>query len=465
MELFITKLFSEPAYYVSTVVSCLGSICVHEFSHAFIAHKLGDDTAKEGGYMTLNPFKTMGWLSIAALFLFGFSWGAVPVKREDSSRLRRAAISLAGPLSNLALLGIFALLLKGMYSVAPLATSNGFAYYCRLFLLVALYANAILFLFNILPIPVLDGWQTIEPFLPKFLIPSEESKSTIFRCFIFLALFSGGAGVFDKVFGKAVDGLTGKFLPMQVTANKLVSEGNELIEAQDYTGAYKAFEKAAELGSPEGKLSLAICLAEGQGCEANPEKAFAIFSEEGVREFPFAKFYIGIMRMNGLGCTQDYSKAYDLLSEPEVQQATPLARANLGVLLAEGLGVKVDMARAYALFNDAEVMSQSPVARFYMGVFLMMGEVCKKDEARAFELLYDDEVLNSVLAAKFYLGLCFYAGIGTKQDFAEAATLLKEAADTGEPNAVQFLGYQNGKMPDYGMPLEQLLRRMWNERK
>ena len=113
MELFITKLFEQPAFYISTVASFAGSICVHEYCHAFVAHHLGDDTAKEGGFMTLNPLKVMGWMSIATLLIFGFSWGAVPVKREDPSRLRRSAISLAGPLSNLALLGIVALFLKG----------------------------------------------------------------------------------------------------------------------------------------------------------------------------------------------------------------------------------------------------------------------------------------------------------------------------------------------------------------
>lgn len=49
MELFISNLFENPAFYVSTVVAFAGSICVHEFSHAFVAHRLGDDTAKEGG--------------------------------------------------------------------------------------------------------------------------------------------------------------------------------------------------------------------------------------------------------------------------------------------------------------------------------------------------------------------------------------------------------------------------------
>lgn len=104
MELFVTKLFTQPALYFSTVVSFAGSICVHEYCHALVADRLGDHTAKEAGYKTLNPMKVMGWMSIVALLVFGFSWGAVPVKREDSNRFRRSAIFLAGPLSNFVLL-------------------------------------------------------------------------------------------------------------------------------------------------------------------------------------------------------------------------------------------------------------------------------------------------------------------------------------------------------------------------
>lgn len=67
MELFINKLFEQPAFYFATIASFAGSICIHEYCHAFVAHHLGDSTAKEGGYMTLNPLKVMGWMSIAHL--------------------------------------------------------------------------------------------------------------------------------------------------------------------------------------------------------------------------------------------------------------------------------------------------------------------------------------------------------------------------------------------------------------
>ena len=383
MELFISNLFENPAFYVSTVVAFAGSICVHEFSHAFVAHRLGDDTAKEGGYMTVNPLKVMGWMSIAALLLFGFSWGAVPVKRDNPSRWRRSAISLAGPLSNLALLGAAAMLLKAVMAGAPFAEPPEPAFYARLFLICALYANVVLFLFNIVPIPPLDGWGTVEPFLPPSLIPSDKAKNVAFTLFIYLVCFSSTAGIFDR----AVEFIADWFMPAQITSSGLVKDGNLFLEAGDFEHAFEAYEAAAEAGNPEGLVSYAFCLAEGRGCEADPARAFAIFSRP------------------------------DIL--------------------------------------------KSPVARYYVAAFLMAGEVCEKDEDRAFAMMNDPEVLE-LPAARCALGVWYLAGVGTAQDFAKAAEFLKSAADAGESTAAEILGYENGVMPDYGMPLEELWAKRWH---
>lgn len=420
MEAFITYLFEKPSFYLSTVIAFMGSICVHEFCHAFVAHRLGDHTAKEGGYMTLNPLKVMGWKSIAALLLFGISWGAVPVKREDPDRLRRAAISLAGPFSNLVLLAVTALVLKAFYAAVPVVFPGTLASYCRVFLFCLLYSNAVLFLLNILPIPPLDGWCTIEPFLPEFLIPSEKSKMALFKLFILGVCLSSASGYYDK----GIEAFASKFLPRQVNAMSLVAEGERCLEAQDYPGAYKAFSAAAEQGSPKGKLYQANCLVEGYGCEQDDERAFALFSEKDVSVFPLARYYLGVMRLVGLGCTQDYAKAYEYLSHEEVQQEYPHARACLGMLLANGPEIMQDLPKAFALLNDEEVLTISP-------------------------------------EAKYVLGFLYYHGAGTTQDFAKAAQYIKEAADAGDPSAAQFLGYQNGRMPDYGMPLEELLKLLW----
>lgn len=458
--MFITQLFESPAIYVSTVVAFAASICIHEYNHAFVAHRLGDNTAKDSGYMTLNPLKVMGWLSIIALLLFGFSWGAVPVKRDNPSRWRRSAISLAGPLSNLVLLGIAALLLNWLCVFAPGSPPNRFVLYARIFLVCAVYANAILFLFNIVPVPPLDGWATIEPFLPNALIPTEKTKGKLFTIFIYLVCFSSAtSGLFDKT----IEFVARQFLPSQLESLGALNEGNRFFELQDYEKAYQAFEQAADQGNTEGALNLAVCLVEGYGCKQNPERAFVLFSKEDVCHYPLARCFLGVMRMYGIGCEQDYAKAYELLSHKDVFSAYPDARAQLARLLVEGWGVEQDITRAFELLNDQEILKVSPLARYYMAVLLEDGKVCKQDPIRAFSLMNDNDVLHAVPEAKFLLASWYYTGTGTKQNFSKAAQLLKEAADEGVDMAMQFLGYQDGEMPDYGMPLEDLLERRWNE--
>ena len=104
---FIVKLFTLPFIFI-----CL---TVHEFSHGFVAYKLGDTTAKDAGRLSLNPFKHVDWLGVLAMLLLGFGWAKpVPVNpyRFKKSGARGIVwVSLAGPVSNL----IFAFLLLCIY--------------------------------------------------------------------------------------------------------------------------------------------------------------------------------------------------------------------------------------------------------------------------------------------------------------------------------------------------------------
>lgn len=71
------------------------------------------------------------------------------------------------------------------------------------------------------------------------------------------------------------------------------------------------------------------------------------------------------------------------------------------------------------------------------------------------------EVCGSAPAFRTLLGVCHYAGLGTEQDFKKAEEALRAAADAGDLDAMDFLGCENGRMPDYGMPLEEYLRQCW----
>lgn len=141
------------------------SVGVHEFGHAFVAHKGGDTTIVGKGYLTLDPLKysdlsTTLIVPLIALALggIGFPGGAVYL-REDLMRGPgwRSLASLAGPLGTLAVLAAIAVVLPGIGPGAPALTN-------ALSLLAFLQASALVL--NLLPVPGLDGYGVLRPFLP-----------------------------------------------------------------------------------------------------------------------------------------------------------------------------------------------------------------------------------------------------------------------------------------------------------
>ncbi|MDX2086107.1 MAG: site-2 protease family protein [Candidatus Melainabacteria bacterium] len=144
--------------YLGWVMIMVGSICLHELFHALAAWSQGDRTAKEQGYFTLNPLVHMGVTSLVFLMLFGIAWGACPV---NSARLRHggwseAWVSFAGPLANAILMLAFA---AGFHLLPAAASLQSF---CAL----AAMLNAGLLLFNLIPIPPLDGAGVVSGLLP-----------------------------------------------------------------------------------------------------------------------------------------------------------------------------------------------------------------------------------------------------------------------------------------------------------
>jgi Zn-dependent protease len=140
------------------------SLCLHEFSHAIVAYYGGDTTVKEKGYLTFNPLKyTHPFLSIILplLILFmggiGLPGGAVYIETwRIRNRYWVSATSLAGPTAN----GIFAIILSILLRVLPISTAY---IWPGLSFLLVLQIYAIIF--NLIPIPPLDGYGVLEPFL------------------------------------------------------------------------------------------------------------------------------------------------------------------------------------------------------------------------------------------------------------------------------------------------------------
>jgi Zn-dependent protease len=140
-------------------------LTVHEFSHAYVALKCGDSTAKNQGRVTLDPFKHIDPLGFILLILVGFGW-AKPVQFNETN-LRNPKrdvikIALAGPLSNALiamLLTVVIILVKHYYPQSSISSSAVFSY--------AISINWGLFVFNLIPIPPLDGSHLIMQPLRK----------------------------------------------------------------------------------------------------------------------------------------------------------------------------------------------------------------------------------------------------------------------------------------------------------
>jgi Zn-dependent protease len=178
-------------YFFAVVITVIVSITIHELAHGVAAVWLGDRTPIETGHMTLNPAVHLGPFSVIALLLAGIAWGAMPVN-PDRMRGRHgdAWVSLAGPFSNavLALLSLGALALWWKHA-GPIEqgtpAGNG-----QFFLEVFGTTNIVLALFNLIPLPPLDGSRILQSFSAGFRRLVENLGNSGASMIVFLILFS-----------------------------------------------------------------------------------------------------------------------------------------------------------------------------------------------------------------------------------------------------------------------------------
>ncbi len=143
-------------------------LTVHEYAHAFVAYKLGDNTAKLQGRLTLNPLKHIDWLGFFLIVVAGFGWAKpVIINPENFKKKHRDEIlvSLAGPFSNLLLAVLLFVLTRLLVSSSYIQTDFGVTLTNLLF--VSGYINIALFVFNLIPIPPLDGSHLYSTYLHK----------------------------------------------------------------------------------------------------------------------------------------------------------------------------------------------------------------------------------------------------------------------------------------------------------
>jgi Zn-dependent protease len=157
----VQRAADDPTGFVAFIIAIVLGITVHEFMHAYVAHRLGDDTARLLGRLSLNPMAHLDPFGTLLLVLAGFGYGK-PVPFNES-RLRTTLgvtfVAIAGPLANLALAALCAIPLR-FGSVAVV----GVTYEEILYSIVTW--NIVLAIFNLIPIPPLDGSNVVYGLLP-----------------------------------------------------------------------------------------------------------------------------------------------------------------------------------------------------------------------------------------------------------------------------------------------------------
>lgn len=153
----------EPVRFWSFILAIVLGITVHEFMHAYVAHRLGDDTARLMGRLTLNPLAHLDLLGSLFLLLLRFGYGKpVPINeaRLQGGRRGGSLVAFAGPTTNLVLATVAAIPLR----FVSFGDEGIVGIYEEVLGAIVVY-NALLFVFNLIPIPPLDGSRVVYGFL------------------------------------------------------------------------------------------------------------------------------------------------------------------------------------------------------------------------------------------------------------------------------------------------------------
>jgi Zn-dependent protease len=185
------------------------SLCLHEFGHAIVAYACGDRSVRAKGYLTLDPLQythvqySIVWpLVFLALGGIGLPGGAVYVNRRALRRsIHSTLVSAGGPLATLAVLVV---LLTAVPAMDVLAVAAPPELYASLAFLAFLQLTALIF--NLLPVPGLDGWGIIEPWLPDALKQSARRAAPIAPLILVLLLFLPPV---NRAFWNSAYGLSG----------------------------------------------------------------------------------------------------------------------------------------------------------------------------------------------------------------------------------------------------------------
>jgi Zn-dependent protease len=156
---------------IAFIITATLAFAYHEFAHAIVADRLGDHTPRSYGRITLNPFVHLDMFGMIMLILAGFGWATTPVNPNNlrgNPRTSFALVAVAGPVANLLMAIIWAIPIR-LFGLDPVFASQDASFALpTLFQLcyIGVQINLLLFAFNLMPIPPLDGFTILMGILP-----------------------------------------------------------------------------------------------------------------------------------------------------------------------------------------------------------------------------------------------------------------------------------------------------------
>ena len=200
---------------VLTIPAVLIAITFHEYAHAFAADKLGDDTPRRQGRLTLNPLAHLDPVGSIMLVFAGFGWGK-PVEinprnfnRTVSMSKGEAIVSIAGPVMNFILAIVFSIIYFAIAKFAPAFAITQLGTIILTLIQITILINIGLGVFNLIPLPPLDGSKVLNHFLPYSAKDWFSRYAQIFYVIFVVLWITGIAGdIISPIINLVYDGIT-----------------------------------------------------------------------------------------------------------------------------------------------------------------------------------------------------------------------------------------------------------------
>jgi len=205
---------TDPSKFFILFISLLIAIAIHEASHAWMANRRGDPTARLQGRLTLNPLAHLDPLGTLLLLLIGFGWGKpvpVDIYNLDNPRRDSAIISLSGPAANLILALLISLIWRSMLFFIPINSTLSFIF------LTLIRLNIMLGLFNLIPLHPLDGEKILIGILSHSKVAEVEEFLSRYSLPIFLFLILPllrGQSLLNLIFIPLIDSVLNFLIPI-----------------------------------------------------------------------------------------------------------------------------------------------------------------------------------------------------------------------------------------------------------